>query len=171
MPHLLKGVTIMQTPSKDSIKSSEGKYHVVRHSSYRGGVSEKIEWRVCERINDTMWKLIRECRTRGEAIEFMYIMAKVWKALHHAPIRQNCRYRFSLGFSCLGFHPLDILKGFTMYTITMHQKTQAEGWKPVKTLPIDSPLWDSHDQSWIKTLIDHGTMVITIGYTMYQLNR
>lgn len=57
------------------------------------------------------------------------------------------------------------------YTITMHQKTQAEGWKPVKTLPIDSPLWDSHDQSWIKTLIDHGTMVITIGYTMYQLNR
>jgi hypothetical protein len=58
-----------------------------------------------------------------------------------------------------------------MKTITMHQKTQAEGWKEVKTLPIDSPLWDSHDQSWIKTLIDHGTMVITIGYTMYQLNR
>jgi hypothetical protein len=53
----------------------------------------------------------------------------------------------------------------------MHHKTQADGWKPVKTLPIDSPLWDSHDQSWIKTLVDHGTMVITIGYTMYQLNR
>ena len=58
-----------------------------------------------------------------------------------------------------------------MYTITMHHKTQKDGWKPVKTLPIDSPLWDSHDQSWIKTLVDHGTMVITIGYTMYQLNR
>ena len=58
-----------------------------------------------------------------------------------------------------------------MQTITMHQKTQSDGWKPVKTLPIDSPLWDDYDQSWIKTLIEHGTMVITIGWTMYQLNR
>jgi len=67
----------MQTPSKASIKSSEGKFHVVRHSSYRGGVSEKIVWRVCERINDNMWKLIRECNTKRDAIELMYIFAKV----------------------------------------------------------------------------------------------
>jgi hypothetical protein len=67
----------MQTPSADSIKKSEGKFHVVRHSSYRGGVSEKIEWRVCERINPTMWRLIREYSTKRDAVEFMYIMAKV----------------------------------------------------------------------------------------------
>ena len=67
----------MQTPSQDSIKASEGKYHVVRHSSYRGGCSEKVEWRVCERIHSNMWKLIREYSTKRDAIEFMYIMAKV----------------------------------------------------------------------------------------------
>jgi hypothetical protein len=58
-----------------------------------------------------------------------------------------------------------------MQTITMHQKTQQDGWKPCKTLPIDSPLWDEHDRSWIQTLLEHGTMVITIGWTMYELNR
>jgi hypothetical protein len=67
----------MQTPSKDSIKATEGKFHVVRHSSYRGGVSEKVEWRVCERINDSLWRLIREYNTKRDAIHFMYIMAKV----------------------------------------------------------------------------------------------
>jgi hypothetical protein len=61
----------MQTPSTDSIKKSEGKFHVVRHSTYRGGVSEKIEWRVCERINPTMWRLIREYDTKRDAIHFM----------------------------------------------------------------------------------------------------
>jgi len=58
-----------------------------------------------------------------------------------------------------------------MYTITMHHKTKKDGWKEVKTLPIDSPLWDSHDQSWIKTLWHSGEWYITIGWTMYQLNR
>ena len=67
----------MQTPSIYSIKASEGQHHVVRHASYCGGVSEKIEWRVCERINSNMWKLIRACRTKSEAIELMYIFAKV----------------------------------------------------------------------------------------------
>jgi hypothetical protein len=67
----------MQTPSNDNVKASEGKYHVVRHSSYRGGVSEKIEWRVCERIDSNMWKLVREYSTKRDAVHFMYIMAKV----------------------------------------------------------------------------------------------
>ena len=58
-----------------------------------------------------------------------------------------------------------------MQTITMHQKTQSDGWKPCKTLPIDSPQWDDHDRSWIKTLYFSGSWYITIGYTMYQLNR
>jgi hypothetical protein len=67
----------MRTPSKDSIKAREGKYHVVRHSSYRGGCSEKVEWRVCEKIHDNMWKLIREYSTKRDAMHFMYVMAKV----------------------------------------------------------------------------------------------
>lgn len=67
----------MQTPSQDSIKANEGKYYVIRHTSYNGGCSEKVEWRVCEKIHDRMWKLIREYSTKRDAIHFMYVMAKV----------------------------------------------------------------------------------------------
>jgi hypothetical protein len=67
----------MQTPSKDSIKATEGNFHVVRHSSYRSGISEKVEWRVCEKLNDSIWRLVREFATKRDAIHFMYVMAKV----------------------------------------------------------------------------------------------
>ena len=66
----------MHTPSKDSIKSSEKQFRVVRSESFNGGTSSKINWQVCEEISG-QWKLIRECTTKRDAVHFMYIMAKV----------------------------------------------------------------------------------------------
>jgi hypothetical protein len=67
----------MNKPSSDSIKAAEKNFRVVRHSSYRGGVSEKVEWRVCEILPNDMWRLIREYSTKRDAVHFMYIMAGV----------------------------------------------------------------------------------------------
>ena len=66
----------MHTPSKDSIKDSEKQYRVVRSESFNGGTSPKIIWQVCEVING-QWKLIREHTTKRDAVEYMYICAKV----------------------------------------------------------------------------------------------
>jgi len=66
----------MRQPSSSDIKATEGKFSVIRHSAYRSGTSEKVEWRMCERINGE-WKLIRECQSKRDAVELMYIFAKV----------------------------------------------------------------------------------------------
>ena len=58
-----------------------------------------------------------------------------------------------------------------MLTITLHQKTDNDGWKSIKSLPIDSSQWGQIDRSWIDTLIESGSMVITIGHTMYSINK
>jgi len=63
----------MRIPSKDSIKDTKGNFHVVRYSAYRGGVSEKVEWLVCERINDNTWRLVREFNTKRDAIHFLHV--------------------------------------------------------------------------------------------------
>ena len=58
-----------------------------------------------------------------------------------------------------------------MLTITLHQKTDNDGWKSIKSLPIDSSQWGQIDRSWIDTLIESGSMVITIGHTMYSIDK
>jgi hypothetical protein len=58
-----------------------------------------------------------------------------------------------------------------MITITLHQKTDNDGWQSIKTLPIDSAQWDKIDRDWIGTLIESGSMVITIGHTMYSIDK
>ena len=58
-----------------------------------------------------------------------------------------------------------------MLTITLHQKTDNDGWQTIKSLPIDSVQWCKIDRSWISTLIESGSMVITIGHTMYSIDK
>jgi len=58
-----------------------------------------------------------------------------------------------------------------MLTITLHQKTDSNGWQSIKTLPIDSIQWGKIDRDWISTLIESGSMVITIGHTMYSIDK
>jgi len=58
-----------------------------------------------------------------------------------------------------------------MITITLHQKTDNDGWQTIKSLPIDSVQWGQIDRSWISTLIESGSMVITIGHTMYSIDK
>lgn len=58
-----------------------------------------------------------------------------------------------------------------MLTITLHQKTDNDGWKSIKSLPIDSTQWGEIDRSWIDTLMQTGSMVITIGQTMYSIDK
>jgi hypothetical protein len=53
--------------------------------------------------------------------------------------------------------------------ITLHQKTERDGWQAVKTLPSDSADWDDIDQEWISELFHCATNCLTIGHTMYQL--
>ena len=62
-------------------------------------------------------------------------------------------------------------KGLNMITITLHQKTDNDGWKTIKSLPIDSAQWGKIDRSWIDTLMESGSMVITIGHTMYSIDK
>ena len=58
-----------------------------------------------------------------------------------------------------------------MLTITLHQKTDNNGWQSIKSLPIDSAQWGEIDRSWIDTLMQTGSMVITIGHTMYSVDK
>jgi hypothetical protein len=58
-----------------------------------------------------------------------------------------------------------------MITITLHQKTDNDGWQTIKSLPIDSAQWGKFDRSWIDTLMQSGSMVITIGHTMYSIDK
>jgi len=58
-----------------------------------------------------------------------------------------------------------------MLTITLHQKTDNDGWQTIKSLSIDSVQWGQIDRSWISTLIESGSMVITIGHTMYSIDK
>ena len=62
-------------------------------------------------------------------------------------------------------------KGLKMLTITLHQKTDNDGWQSIKSLPIDSVQWGQIDRSWIDTLMQTGSMVITIGHTMYSIDK
>ena len=62
-------------------------------------------------------------------------------------------------------------KGLKMLTITLHQKTDNDGWQSIKSLPIDSAQWGEIDRSWIDTLMQTGSMVITIGHTMYSIDK
>ena len=62
-------------------------------------------------------------------------------------------------------------KGLKMLTITLHQKTDNDGWQSIKSLPIDSAQWGEIDRSWIDTLMQSGSMVITIGHTMYSIDK
>jgi hypothetical protein len=62
-------------------------------------------------------------------------------------------------------------KGLKMTIITLHQKTDNDGWKTIKSLPIDSAEWCKIDRSWIDTLVESGSMVITIGHTMYSIDK
>lgn len=56
----------------------------------------------------------------------------------------------------------------TLY-ITLHQKTERDGWQAIKTLPSDSPEWAIEDQEWITELFHCATDCLTIGHTMYSL--
>ena len=58
-----------------------------------------------------------------------------------------------------------------MTIITLHQKTDNDGWQTIKSLPIDSAQWGKIDRSWIDTLMQSGSMVITIGHTMYSIDK
>jgi hypothetical protein len=58
-----------------------------------------------------------------------------------------------------------------MLTITLHQKTDNHGWQTIKSLPIDSAQWCKIDRRWIDTLMQSGSMVITIGHTMYSIDK
>lgn len=67
----------MQTPSKDNVKLSEGKFHLIRHSAYNGGVSEKVTWQVCQKLDDYIWKLLREFNTKKEAVSYLQLIIKL----------------------------------------------------------------------------------------------
>jgi hypothetical protein len=58
-----------------------------------------------------------------------------------------------------------------MIIISLHQKTDNDGWQTIKSLPIDSPQWGKFDRDWISTLMESGSMVITIGHTMYSIDK
>ena len=57
-----------------------------------------------------------------------------------------------------------------MLTLTMHQKDDIGWWRPVRTAPIDSPVWDSFDRSFLSWMQDNDSEVVTIGHTMYHLS-
>jgi len=67
----------MQTPSKDSIKWQEGRFYLVRHSSYNGGSTERVSWRVCEKLKDSLWRLDREYNSKRDAMNWLFVLAKV----------------------------------------------------------------------------------------------
>jgi hypothetical protein len=53
--------------------------------------------------------------------------------------------------------------------ITLHQKSERDGWQAIKTLPSDSAQWDDADQQWITELFHCATDCLTVGHTMYEL--
>ena len=55
--------------------------------------------------------------------------------------------------------------------ITLHQKLDDYGWTEIKTLPADDKSWTKNDKSWIDTLLNCGSYVLTVGDTMYELKR
>ena len=67
----------MQTPSQDSIKATEGKFHLVRKSAYNGGCTEKVTWQVCEKVAHNIWKLHKEYSRKYDAMYGLFIYAKV----------------------------------------------------------------------------------------------
>ncbi len=67
----------MRTPTKDQIKRQEDRFYLVRQSDYNGGTSEKVSWNVCERIDASELKVIREHNTRRDALDYLFICAKV----------------------------------------------------------------------------------------------
>ena len=67
----------MQTPSTHSIKAQEGRFYLVRHSAYNGGTSERVTWRVCEKLEPQLWRLDREYGRKRDAMDWLFTVARV----------------------------------------------------------------------------------------------
>jgi len=69
----------MLTPS--TIKWQEGRFFLVRHASYNGGTTERVTWRVYEKLapkaSDSLYRLDREYTRKWEALEWLFIVARV----------------------------------------------------------------------------------------------
>ncbi len=96
-----------------------------------------------------------------------------WSGHDDGLSRQNCSYRLGLGFSGLGFHHVDNLKGLIMTTYTptiaYHAKSELRGWNEVCRYPADWEGWHSFDKSMIDELLKNGSQVVTCGWNMYQV--
>lgn len=69
----------MQTPSQDSIKASEGRFHVIRTTVFAPNRknSERTVWRVAERLQPNLWALRGEFNNRTDAFYRMFVLAGV----------------------------------------------------------------------------------------------
>lgn len=53
--------------------------------------------------------------------------------------------------------------------VCYHEKIDLEGWTPVKTLEHDSESWGSMDRWAIDHLMTHGSIVLTLGSSMWEV--
>jgi hypothetical protein len=71
----------MQTLAPSSIKAQEGRFYLVRHAAYNGGTSERVTWRVYEKLapkaSDSLYRLDREYDRKWEAMDWLSIVARV----------------------------------------------------------------------------------------------
>lgn len=55
--------------------------------------------------------------------------------------------------------------------IAYHSRTNKHGWQEVCRYPIDSPEWSKQDRVFIDQLLECGDMVITCGWSMWNIVR
>jgi hypothetical protein len=67
----------MNPPSKDQIKSREGKWCVIRSESYNSRTTPRIEWTVAEQLSNGMYRRERDYATKRDAMHWLYVCAKV----------------------------------------------------------------------------------------------
>jgi hypothetical protein len=67
----------MQTPSTSQIKDSEGRFYLIRSESYNGRSTAQIEWTVAEKLEERIWRRVRDFTSKRDAQHWLYICAKV----------------------------------------------------------------------------------------------
>jgi hypothetical protein len=70
----------MQILTPSTIKASEGRFCLVRHSAYNSGTTERVTWRVYEKLapkaSDSLYRLDREYTRKWEALEWLSFVSK-----------------------------------------------------------------------------------------------
>lgn len=53
--------------------------------------------------------------------------------------------------------------------VVYHQRSERNGWQPIRTQPTDAPDLDPYDLWAIRHMIDTGAQTVTLGWNMWEL--